>query len=76
MKSVIFGNSSRYYTFEYGKAQINGKERSLIDNKCQIAIENQIAIILLKIMRKNELINEPTYNKTLQVYLRKIKEVA
>ena len=38
--------------------------------------DKQIAILLLKILRKKERINEPTYSKVLQLYLEKLKEAA
>lgn len=38
--------------------------------------EHQMAILLLKVLKKKEKINEPTYNEVLKVYLKKFREVA
>jgi len=38
--------------------------------------EQQMAVLLLNILKKKEKINEPTYNQVLQIYLKKLKEVA
>lgn len=47
------------------------------DNDYAVSIgEQQMAVLLLKILRKKEKINEPTYNEVLQIYLKKLKEVA
>ena len=39
-------------------------------------LDNKIALVLLEILRKKERINEPTYRKTVQEYLNKLKEAA
>lgn len=39
-------------------------------------IDDRMSLILLKIIKKKNLINEPTYNAVLAAYHRKLKEVA
>lgn len=47
------------------------------DNDYAMTIDEQkMAVLLLKILRKKEKINEPTYNEVLQIYLKKLREVA
>lgn len=44
---------------------------------CLSAInDNRIAIVLLQILRKKEIINQPTFEKTCRKYKEKLKEVA
>lgn len=38
--------------------------------------DNRIAIILLRILRKKEIINQPTFEKTYRKYKERLKEAA
>lgn len=44
---------------------------------CLSAIDdNRIAIVLLQILRKKEIINQPTFEKTYRKYKERLKEAA
>ena len=57
---------------------ITPAERSLCmqEKEYTLNIDDRMSLILLKIIKKKNLINEPTYNAVLAAYHRKLKEVA
>ena len=46
------------------------------DKEFLIQIDDRMSLILLKIIKKKNLINEPTFNAVVAAYQKRLKEVA
>lgn len=56
---------------------VTERSREMSEQVCLSAInDNRIAIVLLQILRKKEIINQSTFEKTYRKYKEKLKEAA